>query len=205
MNGESMLVLAAMIATGLLPCLLPLHIVNLSHSKFRSRLWLLRDDLVDDLIFERLQPRYEAKRLLAIIEAHIHGSGKQTFADVAVAVAIYHDAAMPSLTDELLDEKIPPDERARLTQILDEFLDACRKHLISGSPSGWFAYLSLKVRGAISHLRPGERRDGWSKPDKQIQRAVRFEATEMPRLTSKRKVRDGSELVGVGTKGISDW
>jgi hypothetical protein len=186
----SLLVLVVMVLTALLLWLLPLHLGNMAHSHFRDRLWRVRDNLVDDLLFGRLQPRREAQELLRLIESHIRAAGRHTYLDVRLVLKIYKDEDMLDLTDELLGGDLPVTERQRLAKHLCDFLDACRDHLDRGSLLGLLSYLgwqARRVRGKRAQ------HDGWQHHDQQLRnqrnQEARIQAIEIPRLYPKRKKR----------------
>lgn len=193
MKLSSVLYLALMLIGALLPWTLPFHLTNLVHSKFRSRLWSIRDAIVMDIVRDVLEPRDGTKRLLAAIEANIRVTKRHTFTDARLAVAVLRNKPIPSLRDEILDSDIDPTQRLRLSEYLDRYWDACRDHLIWGSPSGWAAYVRYEVREWLA-----ERREHveWQRRDAEIrEQTINIEAKELPKLLRNKKRLDASDPI----------
>lgn len=120
------------------------HIPNTMHSRYRSKLWEIRDDLVDDLIFSRLHRSAPALALLDVLETTIRYVPRHTITDVGIAALMLRDEDVPGLMDRLLSDEVPPSERVRLTSYLTRFADVSLDHLLWGSPSGWTAQLGWR-------------------------------------------------------------
>src|SRR5262249_1355291 len=122
------------------------HIRNRVHSHFRSRLWKLRDDLVDDLIYARLERTDAALRLVRLVETYIRIGRRHSFIDVLVAGALFRKSSMPPVSQEILDERVSDADRERLIKYLHQFQAASVGHLLRSSPSGWVFLLLMTLR-----------------------------------------------------------
>lgn len=151
---EMMIVL--LVVAGLLPVGLLLQVSNWAHSRFRNRLWHLRDDLVDDLLSGSIQFSPGSVRLLGIVETHIRNTKRHTFTDVLLAVALAKDLNLTSITEAVTEDTTPEADREALLAYFDRFRVANFHHLLASSPSGWIAWCLLTVRRIAARLLPDE-------------------------------------------------
>jgi hypothetical protein len=179
MTAPSIVLLLMLVALALLPIGLVLQVSNWLHSRFRTRLWNLRDSLVDDLLTGRIQFSSGAIKLLDLIETHIRNAKRHSFSDVMLAVAILRGISLPSITDDMLDEDVPLSDRDALLRYFNDFRSANMGHLLSSSPSGWTAAALLGLSEEIAGRRP---QVALVDPELRKQ-VVRVELRAMPELT----------------------
>jgi hypothetical protein len=111
-------------------------------SLFRYRLWLLRDSLADDLLFDRLGDSEAAKIMLRMIESNLSTSDEVTFVRVAML-----SRAATAVSDEPSIAKAIAKLDAREKNIMNgyrfrySFLMSLQ--LTLGSPIGWVILVML--------------------------------------------------------------
>jgi hypothetical protein len=110
-----------------------------SASRLRHTLWALRDEIVDDVLFGRLDDSAAAQHLLRGVEGAIRVAPQMRFITTAplfltqdadrvqaAANARYREMA-------LLDEA----QQDRLVDYMDRYLRACARRILIGTPSGF--------------------------------------------------------------------
>lgn len=175
MTTATLAVLTSSVVAGLLPVILVLQFKNLAASRFRSELWQLRDDLMDDILFGRIAMSDRSRLTLRAIEAQIKIAGRHTMVDLLLATAVYRNQDLPSLKDEVLRAEGPVGDRQALIDYVCELQDASMNHLFRGSVFGW---MSGRVSATF-----------WKDPVKQVPRTVtqapKMETTIMSELAAK--------------------
>lgn len=102
-------------------------------SLFRYRLWRLRDALVDDVLFDRIENTPEIEELRGHLETAIRTAEHLTPGKLAV-VAMYHSPRAKlelARRSTLLRDDHKPSKREA------EFGRLALRHLLFGSPTGW--------------------------------------------------------------------
>ena len=84
-----------LLAAAFLPFGLLFQYSNWQHSKFRNRLWNLRDALVDELLDGNIEFSRGARVLLELIETHIRNTRRHTFTDIWIAYLLVRDQEIP--------------------------------------------------------------------------------------------------------------
>lgn len=175
MSTATLVVLTFSIVAGSLPVVLVLQFKSLAASRFRSKLWQLRDDLMDDLLFGRIAMSDRSRLTLRATEAQIKIAGRHTMIDLLLATAVYRNQELRSLKDEILEAEGPVADRQALIEYVCRLQDASMSHLFRGSVFGW---LAGRISAAL-----------WTDPVRQAPRTVaqapNMETTIMPELAAK--------------------
>ncbi|GAA1789317.1 hypothetical protein HC028_14740 [Planosporangium flavigriseum] len=154
MNGSSLALSFMLLAAALLPVGLILQLSNWAHSRFRNHLWNLRDSLVDDLLSGAIELSPGAIKLLDLIETHIRDAKRHSFSDVMLAVVLLGETRLPSITDDMLNDRVPLTDRQALLKYFSDFRAANLEHLLNSSPSGWIAAAFLWLAKHTFRRRP---------------------------------------------------
>ncbi|WFE32061.1 hypothetical protein [Micromonospora sp. WMMD975] len=145
MNATSGLMFAILLIAAFLPFGLVFQYSNWQHSRYRNRLWNIRDSLVDELLDGNIEFSQGTQALLHVIETHIRNTRRHTFTDVMVAVFLLRNVELPPITDLMLDDAVRPEDRKVLMRYFVDFREANFSYLKRSSPSGWLVGLRLKL------------------------------------------------------------
>ncbi|MEV0003009.1 hypothetical protein AB0H28_12070 [Micromonospora sp. NPDC050980] len=148
MNAASSLMFALLLIAAFLPLGLVLQYSNWQHSRYRNRLWNIRDSLVDELLGENIEFSSGAQVLLHVIETHIRNTRRHTFTDVMVAVFLLRKVELPPITDLMLNHAVRPEDRRVLMRYFIDFREANFSYLKRSSPSGWLIGLRLRINAS---------------------------------------------------------
>ncbi|MEV7266419.1 hypothetical protein AB0N38_22955 [Micromonospora aurantiaca] len=157
MSAPSAIMFVVLLIAALLPFGLIFQYSNWQHSRYRNRLWNIRDLLVDELLSGNVEFSRGAQVLLHIIETHIRNTRRHTFTDVMVAVFLLRNVELPPITDLMLDDAVRPGDRKVLMKYFIEFREANFSYLKRSSPSGWL--IGLRLRLNASRRQPNRDRE----------------------------------------------
>ncbi len=153
-------------------------IPQLQHTRFRHQLWAIRDDLVDDVIDERLSMSPEARELLLRLHLAIKYAPQHTMRSGFTSALVLRGTSVPSLRKTLRQSKLPDAQRRRLLELYERMQQATTRHLLIGSPSGWLVSVAVQVvpsslleRTLLRRARPSE-----------VERRAEKELAALPRL-----------------------
>ncbi|QOC90423.1 hypothetical protein [Micromonospora craniellae] len=149
-----LLTTAALVPVGVL-----LQYANWQHSRYRNRLWNLRDSLVDDLLSGDIEFSNGALVLLDVIETHIRNTRRHTFTDVGIAYRLLRGTEITPITGQLEAEDVRPADRDLLLSYFTEFRQVTFSYLKRSSLSGWLVSLGLRLSrepapGRVASPRP---------------------------------------------------
>ena len=187
MSWESWVVVIVAVATGLSPFALIIHLRNLAHSRFRDRLWTIRDELVDGLLSGQIEPSPAASRLLHVIETSIRIVGRHSFIDALIAAIIVRGREIEPLADGVLSDDLRPSDRAKLADLLAAFSKAVTDHLLSGSLSGWLASAAWAVYRVGYRVFRGRLKEERTRHTEIRKQLTDVEAQVMPELQPARR------------------
>jgi hypothetical protein len=178
MNLAESILLLLLIVTAILPFAMILQIANWSHSRYRNKLWNLRDSLVDDLIARNIEFGPGAVKLLDLFETHIRNARRHTFSDLYIAVLLLRKVEIPSITEEMLGSDVRSSDQKILREYFERYRRINFSYLLSSSPSGWFVSLWLALNKLHRHG-PDDQPERSAARRKQV---VRVELKAMPEL-----------------------
>jgi hypothetical protein len=118
---------------------------KLQHSKYRHRLWTVRDAIVDDIIDERLSLSKEAQDLLLRVHLSIKYAPDHTMRSALTSMLLLRGQQIPNVRKSLATAKLPVAERELLTAHYEAMRAATVWHLMHGSPSGWLLHAAARV------------------------------------------------------------
>lgn len=135
-------------------------------SRYRYRLWQMRDQIVDDVICNKIPSHPAVVELVARIETHIRCVDSFTLASTMTEYIGRRAFELP--VDGSLDVTLlGSTEGAIISRYLSEFNKAKVRHLFVGSPSGWIAFALVpsafviaELLRRLTHMRQHERRAG---------------------------------------------
>lgn len=138
--------LGMLVVTAASPVLLVYQVTRMAHSRYRNKLWEIRDDLYDDLRLGRIQRSDGAEIFFNVFERQIRSAGKVSFSDVVLAVKVIGPQQDGMLIDQVLSQVDLPEDRKAIEGYFLALETATRRYLAWGSPSGWVgsAYFGLK-------------------------------------------------------------
>ncbi|MEU6024358.1 hypothetical protein [Micromonospora sp. NPDC047134] len=192
MSPNTVVMFVLLVVAALLPHGLVLQYANWQHSKFRNRLWNLRDGLADELLTGRIEFSPSAAILLDVMETHIRNTRRHTFVDVWIAYHLLRDIKIASISDQLRDDSLRAEDRAILMRYFEEFREVTFSYLKRNSPSGWLVSLRLKLSQPAEHRQAVPRRPISPELKQQVEQV---ELRGIPKLTPpSRTVRRGPIL-----------
>lgn len=125
---------------------LPEHLCSL----YRYKLWRMRDDTVDDMIYGRLTDDPGTRRFVALLEGLIHTAPYFTFARSPFLPRV--PRAMVYQQEEECSAwlaRLPSSQRQIYVERIERLRMAVTGHLLFGSPSGWLAAGPLVIVGLL--------------------------------------------------------
>jgi hypothetical protein len=135
-----------------------------ARSRFRYRLWALRDQVMDEIYDGRFEKTDQARKLVAAIELVIRGADQLSLLRVWFANLVVDERDLPEHLRFELD-RLSASDRDRLQRHLRALHWLIIKHVFVGSVSGWIYLLATRplhflrlVRRAIASSFHAQRR-----------------------------------------------
>src|SRR5947209_7687017 len=118
-----------------------------SASRFRYRLWRLRDELVDEVRAQKFVNTDVPKRLIMIVERAIEEASNLSALNILLFRLAGGFASSPFDLKDLV-----PSDKELITNHLREFDSAIARRALGGTPSGWIALIVLVPTALLTAL-----------------------------------------------------